>query len=114
MDRIVLQYGNHQFTFEVTDAACFDGRHILNDHDWQLLAALIDAEPDDWCLDGDGERLPAEKLFALTPWSYTGPDGPAKLLCRFLARDRAIFNTPDSYPGELFRWVRSEPPPDAP
>lgn len=49
-----------------------------------------------WYLDDDGERLPADRLFALSPWSCPGPVGPVKLLCRFLdLRDGSVrFNTP--------------------
>lgn len=53
--------------------------------------------------------MPAEELFARSPWSCPGPDGAVKLVCRYLdLRDGSVrFNTPDLYGGELFRWLRA-------
>ncbi len=114
MDRIVLRYRDHAFVFERAETHRYDGRLVLNDHDRQLLAMLTAAEPDDWCMDNNGERLPAEELFARTPWTYSGPQGPVKLLCRFLWQDEARFETIESYAGELFDWVRFGCGPEAP
>ena len=76
----------------------------MDDGQRTLLAELVVAEDEDECLDDDGERLPAEPLFALSPWSCAGPAGPIKLLCRILdLRDGSVrFNTPDNYPGDVF------------
>ena len=103
-----VHYHEHVFEFEPSLGERFAGRLILDDSRRELLAALTAAEDECWCLDDDGERLPADRLFDLTPWSCPGQAGPVKLLCRFLdLRDgSARFNTPDMYGGELFRWMR--------
>jgi hypothetical protein len=100
-----VHYHEHVFGFEPSPGEEFAGRLLLDDRRRGLLAALTASEDDCWYLGADGERLPADQLFALSPWSCPGPAGPVKLLCRFLdLRDgSARFNTPELYGGELFR-----------
>jgi len=97
------------FEFEPSPGEAFAGRLALDDSRRELLAALTAAEDECWYLDADGERLPAEQLFARSPWSCPGPGGPVKLLCRSLdLRDGSVrFNTPELYGGEWFRWLRA-------
>jgi hypothetical protein len=106
---VEVYYQEHAFGFEPSPGEAFAGRLILDDAQREQLAALTAAEDECWYLDDDGERLPADVLFARSPWSCHGPDGPVKLLCRFLdLRDGSVrFSTPDLYGGELFRWLRA-------
>jgi hypothetical protein len=103
-----IYYHQHVFTFEPDADESFAGRLILDNVQSVLLASLLDAEYECWYLDADGQRLPDEELFGRSPWSCNGPDGPIKLLCRLIdLRDGSVrFNTPESYLGELFRWLR--------
>lgn len=107
-DSVEVHYRQHVFGFEPLPGGAFAGRLVLDDAGRGLLAGLVAAEDEGWCLGADGERLPAERLFALSPWSWPGPAGPVKLLCRFLdLRDgSARFDTPEAYTGELVRWMR--------
>lgn len=100
-----VHYGKHVVGFEPSPGELFAGRLVLDEVQRELLAGLIAAEDECWYLDDDGERLPAERLFALSPWSCPGPDCPVKLLCRFLdLRNGSVqFTTPELYGGELFR-----------
>lgn len=104
-----VHYREHAFAFEPSSGEAFAGRLVLDDARRELLVALTAAEDECWYLDDGGERLPAEELFARSPWSCPGPDGAVKLLCRFLdLRDGSVrFNTPDLYGGDLFRWLRA-------
>lgn len=108
MTSMEVHYEKHGFDFEPAAGSSFTGRLKLDERSRELLARLVAAENEEWCLDQDGERLPAEQLFALSPWSYSGPHGLIKLLCRSLdLRDGSIrFNTPQQYAGEAFRWLR--------
>ncbi len=107
-----VHYQGHAFEFQPSPGEELVGRLVLDDNQRELLSALITAQDECWYLDADGERLPAEQLFALSPWSCPGPAGPVKLLCRFLdLRDGNVrFNTPELYGGEWFRWLRSSGP----
>lgn len=104
-----VHYRGHLFEFKPSAGEGYTGRLVLDERQQRLLIKLTDAESDDWYLDADGERRPAEELFARSPWSTPGPAGPIKLLCRWLdvRNGTAIYDTPDLYSGELFRWVRS-------
>ncbi|MBN9517117.1 hypothetical protein J0H58_01140 [bacterium] len=104
-----VHYQGHGFAFEPSPGEAFAGRLVLDDRRREVLAALSAAEDEGWYLDASGERLPADELFARSPWSCPGPDGPVKLLCRFLdLHDGSVrFNTPALYGGELFRWLRA-------
>jgi hypothetical protein len=75
-----------------------------------VLRHLIDSEDDDWYLDADGQRLPADELFLRSPWSTNGPQGKVSLLCRFidLGDGTVLFNTPDRYLGEMYDWIRGK------
>ncbi|QNK01355.1 hypothetical protein [Dyella telluris] len=97
-----VYYRGHAFIFEPSTESPWKGRLRLDDQSHALLARLIDSEDDDWCLDGDGERLPAEKLFLSTPWSVKSPQGRVGLICRFIDhRDGSVvFSTPDTYLGD--------------
>ena len=104
-----IQYEDHVFGFEPRTCEPFAGQLVLDGDRRELLARLVASEDECWYLDNDGERLPSERLFALSPWSCPGPDGPVKLLCRYLDLENGSvrFNPPESYPGELLRWVRT-------
>lgn len=103
-----IYYRDHAFIFEASTESPWTGRLHLNDQSRTLLAELIKSEDDNWCLGGDGERLPAEKLFLSTPWSVAFPQGRVGLICRFIdLRDgSALFNAPDTYLGELHAGLR--------
>jgi hypothetical protein len=107
---VEVHYREHVFGFERLPDESFVGRMLFESGERELLAELIAAEEECWYLDEGGERLPADRLFARSPWSCPGPSGPVKLLCRFLdLRDgSARFDTPATYPDELFRWLRAE------
>lgn len=96
-----IYYRDHAFIFEPSTQSPWIGRLRLDDQSRTLLAGLIESDDDDWCLDDDGERLPAERLFLSTPWSVTSPHGRMGLICRFIdLRDgSALFNIPDTYLG---------------
>jgi hypothetical protein len=104
-----VHYRGHLFEFKPSLGEAYTGNLVLDERQRRLLIKLTDAEDDDWYLNADGERRPAEELFARSPWSTPGPGGPIKLLCRWLDvhNGTVIYNTPDLYGGELFRWVRS-------
>ncbi len=103
-----VHYNEYAFEFEPSPDESFAGRLVLDDRQRALLAELTAAEDECWYLDADGERLADDRLFALSPWSCPGPDGPIKLLCRMLdLRDGSVrFNTSELYPGDVSRWVR--------
>ncbi|MEH2370539.1 MULTISPECIES: hypothetical protein [Nostoc] len=103
-----VYYQQHVFSFVLSPGDSFDGHLVLDNRHKQLLAGLLAAEDECWYLDENGERLPSEQLFALSPWSYLTPTGPIKLLCRFLdLRDgRAMFSTSESYLERgLYDWL---------
>jgi hypothetical protein len=103
-----VHYGEHVFRFERLPGNLFEGRLLLNNSERELLIRLVQSE-DERCLGENGERLPAGLLFDRSPWSFPGPAGPIKLLCRFLdlTDGRSLFSTPDSYlEGGLFDWMR--------
>lgn len=101
-------YQHHPFKFDPLPGDPYAGRLTPDDAARELLARLVDAEDECWYLDAEGERLPSAELFARSPWSCPGPDGPVRLLCRLLdLRDGSVrFNAPEAYPGDLFRWLR--------
>jgi hypothetical protein len=105
---VQVHFQQHAFEFEPSPGEGFAGRLLLDEAQRELLASLSAAEDECWYLDDDGERLQADELFSRSPWSCPGAGGPVKLLCRFLdLRDGWVrFNTPDIYPGDLFRWMR--------
>jgi hypothetical protein len=75
------------------------------------LGNLIESEEEDWYLDENGERLPAEVLFQKSPWSVaTGGGQYQKILCRFLNLEtgEAMFSVPSMYGGEFHDWLRSQ------
>ncbi len=106
-----VQYKSHQFSFDASPQDSFHGRLLLTEEQRVLLSSLLAAEDEDWDLDDDGERRPAEELFELSPWSARTPDGPRKLLCRFidLRNGTVLFSTLESYPGDSSSWARSTP-----
>ena len=103
-------YKTHPFRLEATPGNPMAGRLLLDHEQQMLLIALLDAEDESWALDSNGERLPADQLFLLSPWSVLTQNGPCKLLCRFInPQDGAvIFNTAESYPGDTATWARSQ------
>ena len=94
-----VHYQQHVFSFERDAGELLAGRLLLDATQRALLAQLVEAEDEDWYLDDDGWRLPAEQLFARSPWSCPGETGTVKLLCRiFDCNDgRVLFSTPESY-----------------
>jgi hypothetical protein len=105
---VEVYYREHAFDFEPLARDSFSGRLALEGGKRELLAQLLADEDHCWYLDDDGERLRAEQLLARSPWSCSSPSGTIKLLCRFLdLRDgSARFDTPESYSGEQFGWLR--------
>jgi hypothetical protein len=105
--RMEVFYREHVFTFEPSTESPLKGRLRLDDQSRALLARLIESEEDDWYLDRDGERLPAEKLFLHTPWSLASPKGRVGLLCRFIDyRDGSVlFDALDTYLGEMHAFL---------
>jgi hypothetical protein len=107
---MLLHYREHAFSYERFPGELLDGRLLLEAGQKELLTRLIESEDECWYLDAAGERLPAEQLFALSPWRWLSPAGTVMLLCRILdLRDgRALFSTPESYlEGGLHDWLRS-------
>jgi hypothetical protein len=96
------------FPFARSDSEVLEGRLLLDDTARAMLDHLMKSESDDWYLDAEGNRLPAAELFERSPWSCPGPDGPVKLLCRFLdLRDgRVLFSTRESYSEGLYNWLQ--------
>ena len=101
-------YLNHEFELQVDPGRSIAGRLVLDEAKRTLLVRLMSEEDEDWGVGRDGERLPEDELFALSPWSMEGPEGRAKLLCRFLnLKDGSVsFQTADTYSGDVFRWIR--------
>ena len=102
-----VHYRGRVIPFEPSPGDVFQGRLLLNDD----LREFIRTEPEESCLDDHGRRLPGAVLFARSPWSCPGPDGPIQLLCRFLNLHdgQVLFSTPDSYlEGGLFDWMRDD------
>jgi hypothetical protein len=109
---VELHYRDRPFKYAPSPDNFFEGRLLFCDEEWDWLAKR-DEEDDGWYLDGEGERLPPDRLLEASPWSWRSPSGTVKLLCRWLDRDgRARFNTADTYPGELYDWVRRKPEAD--
>jgi hypothetical protein len=74
------------------------------------LRTLIESEVEDWYLDENGERLPAEVLFQRSPWSVATIEGQrVNLLCRLnIETGEAMFSAPSTYGGEFHDWLRSQ------
>jgi hypothetical protein len=106
--KMEVYYRDHAFIFEPDAESILKGHLRLDEKSRSALRHLIDSESDDWYLDADGERLPAEELFLRSPWSTNGPEGTVKLLLRFLnvGDGEILFNTPDRYFGEMYDWTR--------
>lgn len=83
---------------------------MLNAEQKAQLRKLLESEPEYWYLDRNGERLPSEQLFEASPWSMQTSEGVVKILNRFLNLETgdAIFNVPETYAGEWFRWLRNK------
>ena len=107
-----VYYQNHPFRFEQSPGDPAAGRLLLDHEQRELLTTLLGTEDEAWYLDEDGERLPADQLFALSQWSVPTRDGRLKLLCRFinLQNGSVMFNAPDDYPGDTSSWVRAGAP----
>ncbi len=104
-----VNYETHLFHFEPSHEDPYKGRLQLDSQQKTLLAKLLNIERDDWELDRNGERLPADQLFALSPWSIAILGGRLKLLCRFInLQDGSVyFSTPDTYAGDTSSYARS-------
>jgi hypothetical protein len=104
---VVLHYQDRPFKYEPSPDDLFVGRFVLDDDERAWLERM-DEENDCWYLDDDGERLPPDELFAASPWSWRSPSGVVKLMQRFWDHKtgETRFNTPDTYFGELYDWVR--------
>jgi hypothetical protein len=102
-----VYYQNHPFRFEQSFGDPMTGHLLLDPAQRDLLAGLLGAENETWYLDKDGERLPADQLFARSPWSAPTKTGRLKLLCRFINiyDGSVMFNTPEDYPGDTSSWV---------
>lgn len=114
---VVVLCKDQPFAFvQNPDEPPFHGRLVLSPDLRQQLRRLQVWDDDDEGLDENGDRLPAEVLFGRSPWSYASPTGPVPLLCRFLdfATGSVSFQTPETYPGDLFAWMNTPKPPDRP
>lgn len=83
----------------------------LNEGQRAHLKGLLENEPEDWFLDLNGGRLPAEQLFSLSPWSYETSSGiRKKLLNRFINLDtgEAFFSVAETYGGQTFSRIPCE------
>ncbi len=94
-----VHYQRHVFGFARDAGELFAGRLLLDETQRALLVRLNEGEDEDWYLDEQGWRLPAEQLFARSPWSCRSETGTVKLLCRLLDYNdgRVLFSTPESY-----------------
>lgn len=105
-----LFFWGHPFEFEPNEGdISLSGKLLLDNESRRLLRHLLKREGDDWYLDEDGERLDSDALFEKSPWSMESSSGKAvKLLCRILNIQTGDIHlsTPDTYGGELFKWVR--------
>ena len=72
---MIIRFHEHSFEFELKSGASFAGHFRLSEDEKTLLAKLETAEPEDWYLDSNGERLPPNELFSLTPWSAETSSG---------------------------------------
>jgi hypothetical protein len=108
--KMILRYGDIEFEFDCPAGLPLSGRLQLNEGQRAHLRVLLESEPDDWFLDRNGERLPAEQLFSLSPWSCEPSSGiRKKLLKLFINLDtgEAIFSAVETYGGETFSFLRS-------
>lgn len=98
MEIYEIRYGEHAFAFEPTTRDALEGRLRLEERR-DLLSRLLEQEDETWYLDDDGQRLPVQELFKLSPWTGHALEGRIKLLCRFidLRNGRVKFDLPDSY-----------------
>lgn len=101
---MIVRYGDAHFDFEQTESGTLTGFLKLNKEQKKLLAALVASEEEDWYLDTNGERLPSDELFSLSPWSLETTNGQVKLLNRLLNIDtgEALFSTQETYGGNFF------------
>jgi hypothetical protein len=109
-EKMILKYGDTEFEFDCSAGGSLSGRLRLNGGQRAHLKGLLEREPEDWFLDRNGERLPAEQLFSLSPWSCETPDGTRKkLLSRSVNIDtgEALFSTAETYGGETFSFLRN-------
>lgn len=107
---LILFYGTHRFEFMPT-LGTLRGSLVLSPAQKADLCALEDAAPEHWYLDSNGERLPPDRLFELSPWHIETPGGKIKILNRLLNPEtgEAWFNVADTYGGESFLWLRKRP-----
>jgi hypothetical protein len=108
---MLLHYRDHSFEFVEISGSMLERRFILDAGQMERLGRLHQSEPEEWCIDKNGDRLPPDRLFELSPWSWNGPNGTVKLLARFINFNdgTAIFSTPDNYQGGLFDWMQNKP-----
>jgi hypothetical protein len=108
---MLLKYRNIEFEFECPAHGPLSGRLCLNERHRNLLRSLLESEPEDWYLDANGERLPAEQLFSLSPWSREISSGISeKLLQRFINLDtgEALFSTSATCGEDTFTFLRED------
>ena len=108
---MLLKYRDIEFEFDCPADVPLSGRLRLTEQQRNRLRSLLEGESDDWGLDANGERLPAEQLFSLSPWSREISAGVSeKLLQRFinLHTGEALFSTSATYGGEAFTFLRKE------
>ena len=108
---MILRYRNIELEFDCPADGSLSGRLRLNEQQRNRLRALLENEPENWYLDADGERLAADQLFSLSPWSREISSGVReKLLQRFvnLNTGEASFSTSATYEGETFKFLRED------
>ncbi len=107
-----IEYQGEIFSLDLKDFSetRITGHLRLSEEERGKLLRLTEAEDEFWYLDENGERLESKALFQASPWSFDGPDGNIKLLCRFqnIKSGEVWFDTEEGYPGELYKWVREQ------
>ena len=107
----VLRLLYRERAFEALADGCLQVSLLLTPKQKVELGIHIESEREDWYLDENGERLPAEVLFQRSPWSVATGEGQClKILCRFLNLEtgEAIFSAPSTYGGEFHDWLRTQ------
>lgn len=106
-----IKYKEHLFDFETDSDDSLIGRIALSQKNRELLTRLLDEESEiEWYLDDNGERLPEDRLFALSPWSLIEASSSVKLLCRSMniIDGSAHFQKQETYLGEVSDYVRQK------
>jgi hypothetical protein len=113
---VKLKFYGEEFPFELISRSATSIKCLLkhSEETRQRYGELCDAEEvreeeeGPWYLDSHGERLESEELFQASPWALETPEGEIKLLSRIEeGNGEILFNMPEGYGGELFKWLRA-------